>query len=170
MRGTGLEVPDHIGHAGRRVTGRVQGPQLQAADHKCVTVIEQKVKLATVSGKFGACIKDITKDLLHRRNVRADDQLTAQLFLKVMSRRKVISMHMRLQQPLHFKPQRAHARYQMFGTGGSSSARLGIIVKHTVDQCTLQGLRIPHDVAESESGRIKQRFNMKAGSRHETTL
>ena len=156
-------ICDHIGHARRGVAGGVQSLGLQSTNLECLAIAQQAVELATVAGKFGARIEQLAKHVLHLGDVRTNGQLAAQLLLQIGRGRQMVSVHMRLQNPLHTQVQRLHTRHQLVGAGGAGAARLGVVVQHAVDQGALPGAQVGQDVAEGERGRIKKRFNVHVG-------
>ena len=159
----GTGIGDHIGHAGRSVTGCVQGLGLEGTNLKTVAIAQQAVELAAVASEFGARVEQLAKHVLHRGDVRTNGQLAAQVFLQIGRCRQMVSVHMRLQNPLHAQIQRLHTRHQLVGAGGAGAARLGVVVQHAVDQGALPGRQVGQDVAEGERGRIKKGFDVHGG-------
>jgi hypothetical protein len=97
-------VAHHMGHAGRRVAGRVDREGAHAADHVGVAILEQRVELAAVALELGAFVEDLAEGVLHHGDVAADADLAAELLLDVGRARQVVGMDMGLDQPLELQP------------------------------------------------------------------
>jgi hypothetical protein len=71
-----------------------------AADIVGVAVLEQGVELRAVALELGAFVEDLAEGVLHDHDLVTDADLAAELVLDVRRSRKVVGVHMGLDDPL----------------------------------------------------------------------
>jgi hypothetical protein len=72
----------------------------------------------------------------------------------------MISMNVRLQNPLNLQVQSLHTFYKTVCAGGAGSAGFWVVIENTVDQGTLSSGQIGQEMAKGEGSRIKKRLNV----------
>jgi hypothetical protein len=72
----------------------------------------------------------------------------------------MISVNVRLQNPLNLQVQSLHTIYKTVCAGGAGSARFWVVIENTVDQGTLPSGQVGQDMAEGEGSRVKKRLNV----------
>jgi hypothetical protein len=79
----------------------VQHPAGQLTDRKLRPVVEEHVELAAIGGEAVFDVEEPLKDALHHGNGRANGGLSAQGFLQIGGRRKVIGVDVGFQDPVN---------------------------------------------------------------------
>ena len=105
---------------------------IQVSDIKEITIREQSVELAALHLKFGICIKDLTKNFLHRRYNGSDRNFTAQLLGQIRCSRQVVGMHMGLECPSDMPVISRDFIDQHIGMGRFGTACCGVKIQNRI--------------------------------------
>jgi hypothetical protein len=76
-------ITNHMGHAGRCVSGGVHDEDRHRADLIGIAILEQPVELAAIAPELGALVEDLAEGVLHDDDVLANADLAAELLLDV---------------------------------------------------------------------------------------
>src|SRR5262245_21840714 len=105
------------------------------------------VELAAVPLKLAASVEDLAERILDDGNLVADSEPSPKPFLDIGGRRKMISMHMLLENPVEPELPRLDigdqpiCRSSVCATGGC------VVVENRIDDCALLRCGIAHHVA-----------------------
>ena len=122
-------VAHDVAHARRRVAGRVQGSDREAARTQDLVAFGESVELRAVDAERGVEPEDGLERALHGPYPLADHHGRTQLALEELRRREVVGVRVGLEQQVHAQPVLTDPGEQCLGRRGRRLRTLGVVVE-----------------------------------------
>ena len=88
-------------HTSRGVAGGMHHIGWHFANQIATSILEQNIKLAAITLKFGTSIEHFAKDFLHLDDLLGNADFTAAFLLDIGGSRQMVSMNMRFDKPFN---------------------------------------------------------------------
>ncbi len=133
----------------------------QGAEGEGVAIAEQMIELRAILRELTARVEQLAEHLLDLRDMLADSDPAAELFLQIGRGREMIGVGMGLQQPGDCQIMSPAIGDHRIGAGGSGAARCRIEIEHRIDDRRLPAFPVMHDIADGKAVPIKEARNFR---------
>ena len=128
--------------------------------------------MRAIALEFGAFVEDLAKRVLDDGDVLPDRQLAAGLGLDIGRARKVIGMHMRLDQPFHLEPVVTNEGDDPVGAVIGDTPGGIVDIHHRIDHRAGLGVRVLDHIGNGVGWRVEEgghfRLHRKVGGESKT--